>query len=371
MSWIARTYRTEVTVAAGATSGTATLPYSVNTASSFAAYGGFRVNDTTYTAAEDQCRVDLQNSTTIRVRTNTANASVARVVPVEVVECNSGVTSVQQVDIAFGTGDSSQTATINSVTTSRAAYLHLGQITAQPNNDWNYTCLRGTLTSSTVVTQNRTATGATATGAGVVIEWASALINNIQVVSATIAASTSLTDTAVTAVSDGQAMLFYGGWNMATFAANQYNRVAAAYRTSTTNVRSARGTSGSTSTAIVNSTLIEFVANTLKSRQSGQTQIATGTAQNTASLGTSVNTQRAFCMFQGWTEANGGTGNAAITFSTAKLTDASTVTLDRGASDGTVAPTVAWEVIEGTLKTGILINGGPILNGPTINRLVH
>jgi hypothetical protein len=271
-----------------------------------------------------------------------------------VVETNDNISSIQQFSIVTA-AVASGTATISSVNTARAWVVNSGSFSNIGNNDWNYNTHRLRLTSSTQVTATRDAdAGSTTTTNGFVIEAASGVTTSVQEVSATIAAAADTQDTAVTAVTDGLAILFWGGWEIDLFASSNYQRHPYTYRTSTTNVRWARGAVSAT-TATGTCTLVDFASGMITQRFAAQPTIGTGaTTQDTAM--TSVNRNKAIISWLGQTGNSSGIGNAAIFWATVGYADNATVRAERGASDATLTISTSFEVCEcNDLPAGSLV----------------
>lgn len=344
MTWINKVYYGTITIATNATSGTDTLSASVNTGKSFALFDNFNTADTTLVVAEDLPRIDLQDSVTVRARTNTANTANTRVVPYMLIEGNSLLSSTEQFSITMTSG-ASGTATVSAVSTSRSCVIHNGQTsTSTSDNSWNYCQARLRLTSTVQVTATRNS-GAVAqmTVNGVVAQWDSSIITSVQEISPTVAAGTTTQDTTVTAVTDGKAFLFWGGWEIALFANSDYRDPPYCHRTSTTNVRGTVGASRATN-AVFTVSLVDFNCAVTR-RQAGQVAIASGNSTVDTTLGASVNKEKSFISWLGQNGNASGSANGALFFASVALQDRNTVRQTRGTTS-TTAITTSWELGE-------------------------
>ena len=334
----------EITIAAGASSGTATIN-AVNTGRSICLFNGWRSADTSLVTTEDYIRVDLTDSTTVTAQTNSSNAATSRIARYTIVEFDpDAIKSVQQSTIAIGGSNTSATATITAVDTTRAFVVHLGQTHSTNNTNFNYNQGRLDLTNATTVTaQKDSGSNPTLTVGFAVLEFRAGIIKSIQQITAlTILAANTTQDATITAVDDTASLLVWGGFGAHLFANADPRYMPYVYRTSTTNVRAARTQSSFVET-LINCTVVEFYPRWVKSRQAAQTQIASGQSSANATI-TAINTDKAFLSWLSHTCSANVTGDEAV-YTTAKINSATQVTINRG---GTPANTVtnSWEVME-------------------------
>ena len=266
----------EVTIAAGATSGTATITAVGSLA--FIVYNG----ETTpiLNGNTSWCRVELTNSTTVTALRNTLDASDTVTARVCVVDPKSGlVSSVQQGTIALTATNATNTATISSVDTARSIVIWLGFLTSNTTaaNTSSYTAVD--LTDATTVTATRNATSNAVTVGYVVVQFASGIITSVQKRSVTMTTNATTTADTISAVTTANTVLFYNGVHSSVGAF-----VSSMYRlelTSTTNVNLTR-TGASTTTKTVKYTVCEFASGVLNSLQRNTTSISGATSADTA-----------------------------------------------------------------------------------------
>ena len=140
------------------TSYTATLGTSVNTNNTLCFYGGQTVN-VTINSAQGCQRGSLTNGTTFTININTANA-IAKNYNATVVEFVSGVlASNMQRGTTTISAATSNTSTISSVNTNKAALSFLEATTTSVTGGWNVIKTGVTLTNSTTVTSNLNSSG--------------------------------------------------------------------------------------------------------------------------------------------------------------------------------------------------------------------
>ena len=195
----------EITIAANATSGTATIT-SVVTANSFVVYNGFR----TAVATADpgyQPFLTLTNSTTVTATNANANSSGAIIVSFTVYEFDSSsIVSIQTGSITWTNSSSGGTATISSVTTANSFVSYRGQTYSTTGTAFGLEGGNGilALTNSTTVTATNPTTN---TGAIViyftVVQLASGILKSNQQITTTIAASATTQNTTISSVVTG------------------------------------------------------------------------------------------------------------------------------------------------------------------------
>ncbi len=126
------------------------------------------------TSADDLPKVTLEDSTTVRIQRNTGNHDLEYII--YVVETFDS-TNVQQVEVNFGSGETSRSETITSVDTSKSivfgtgAFMREGMTAYTTNDNTGYNWATFQMASPTSVTATRANSGATATVPFQVIEF--------------------------------------------------------------------------------------------------------------------------------------------------------------------------------------------------------
>lgn len=337
MQYIQSIQQSSVTIGSGNTTGTATIS-SVSTSNAVLIFDGLTTTSTAPNTG--MAYITLTDATTV---TATRNSSGANTVTVNftVLEFKSTYVNVsaQYGTIAMTAGTGSNTATITSVTTSRAPVFYLGMITSQTVSSvsaWGTIAL----TAATTVTSTRNGTGGTFTAAFCVIELTTTIVNNVQHRSVTLnTTSTSPTDT-ITSVTTSNTILLYGGVNAGTGAPNSImHHLTLTNSTTVTLPRSG----ASSSTRIIKYCVLEFVSGVMASRQESTTVLAS-VASNTTTI-TSVTTTKAIIVASNFLTDSTGTANYDAQQPSVTLTDATTVTANKNTA-GTISVTAAWQVVE-------------------------
>lgn len=327
-----------ITIASGSTSNTAAIS-SVTTNNAIIIFGGCEGDDGA-SAGRDYTYVTLTNSTTVTANRNSGTSATSTVKGTVVEFISSAINvAVQYGTITMGAAVGSNTATITSVDTTKAAIIYLGLLTSTNINGNTYSNIE--LTDSTTVTASRASTSSSVTVSFCVVEFTTAVIKSAQQRSVSLSTnSTSPTDT-ITSVTANNTMLFYGGVNSAVSAANS----AMHYLTltnGTTVTLPRQGTS--TSTRVIKYCVVEFQSGILNQAvQRGTTDLATPNSSNTSTI-TSVSTSKAFINFCNFDTSNSSTTDASITLPDVVLTNSTTVTANRNSTTGDVL--TAWEVAE-------------------------
>ena len=334
-----RIQRGEITIAAGASSGTATIA-SVNTNKSHVVFCGFRSAETSLATSEDYVRISLTDATTVTAQTNSANASNSRIAGYEVWEwVGEAITSINSGTITLGSV-LSNTATIPSVDTDYSFVFHLGHNHTVSNGNFNYNQARIEITDATTITATKSDTNFPSLVVGyVAVESNSDYVASVQQFAITIAESTTVTNQTITAVDDTTSMVIYQGMCVALFAVQDPTRLPYVFRTSTTNLRAQRAGSSAART-IANATVVEFVSGKVTARAAAQTTIASGAASANATIanaGTAILSPGGFS-----SSANVSTVDGPYT--TVKLNSTTQVTVTRGGTPAN-APITAWEVL--------------------------
>lgn len=343
--YIISVQQVQIAISGSDTQNTATIS-SVSTTRTLALFNGVVNTNTVGLTANDAYRVELTNATTVTAYRNTASGSAT--VYVTVVEFGSSlVDSVQQGTIALSTAQTSNTATISSVTTSRSAVYLQGQT----NTDALLYSMRRVayvrLTNSTTVTATRNQTGTTSSVVGfAVIQFASAVIQSVQeTVLTSITATSAETFTLSTVVAGANTLNLYGGVTSAN--ANWVNSWAGlglgTNPTTASGTLTRSGVSIASRTTVV--TTVEFVPGILNARHFGNSTLnAIGLAGTTSATRTitAVDTAKSFVNQIGQTpivNANPAQATGAI-----ELTNSTTITAVKNTSTNAAEP--GYEVLE-------------------------
>lgn len=334
-TYIASVQQVSITIAAGATSGTATIS-SVDTSRTFLVYQNFTNTNTGGVPNETLARIELTNATTVTAYRNTSDAVFTVTVNATVVEGTSSlVDSVEYgtVSISSSTG----TATISSVDTSRSAVFLLGNTTTASATTPNGRNAAVTLTNATTVTANIGVSSITGTAGFVVVQFNSSAIQSVQRFTTAYTSSSTTDDQTISSVTTGNTMLVWGG----TVNASDTNGI---YTLSLLNSTTARLTRQGTGTGSRSPyyTVVEFASGVINSRQAGTIQMQSVTS-NTATI-SAVDTSRTVCGWMGWSlgYVNGAEPSYWVRQT---LTDSTTVTATTNTSSGDNKP-VGYQCVE-------------------------
>lgn len=334
-----------ITIANGATSGTATITAAVGTA--FIIFQGSTFTQAGVSSTKSRVRVELTNSTTVTAYRNATDTSTCTVNAVVVDATSSLVTSVQTGTISLSAGVASNTATISSVNTSNTAIVNLGSTASPTTLGLNSSSAVLSLTNATTVTAKVNGAGGVPTIGYCVIEFQGAVLNQaVQGFTDTAAPSTTTRTHTITSVDVNNTMCFFAGmYSSGTSAATGYQD----------------GTLTNATTFTINTSanpfitlnygvfVVEFVPGVLaQNAQRGEISIAAGTS-GTATI-TSVNTANAIANYLGNTTS--GTNFNTIHGDVA-LTNATTVT---GAFNTSTTGKISWEAVEFTVGVAPFVN---------------
>lgn len=331
-----------VTIAAGQTSGTATIT-AVTAANSYCHWQGTKGAVSTFAATTCFASVTLTNATTVTATRSTSDASNALVVQVTVVEfiASTIIQSIQQGTIAIGNAATSNTATISAVTTNNAFVHFQGQTFGATTDETNFArCTANVvLTNSTTVTATRnTASATTLTVGFVVVEFKAGVLNSA---TQSITTTTSATLQTITATDPRYSILIYGGDALAVTTTNVASR-ASLDQANQEKALSSTNASVSTSAKYM---LVEFTAVQVNQIQRVFGLIAANATSGTSSISPSVTTNKALVNYLGhWSSASLTTMNQA--WETATLTNATTATYTRNTSHATISLTNQCQIID-------------------------
>lgn len=251
------------------------------------------------------------------------------------------IVSIQQASVSMTTGNTTGTATINSVTVANTALFYGGQ---SPGAGTDFTNEYGSvdLTNATTLTATRnTSATNTVTLYVTVVEWKSSAVNSIQSGTASTSSGTSGTAT-ITSVTTGNSIVLYNGQVcQVTGSSAQSTTIVHIQLTNATTVTVTRGAS-SGSAVIGHFMVLEFKSGILQSStQNGTIAIAAASTSNTATI-TSVTTANTLLLYNGQISSNGS--DAGNSWAYLVLTNATTVTATRVGTSGTQTP--AFSVLE-------------------------
>ncbi len=340
-----------ITISAGQTTGTATVT-SVDMTLSALRIMGVRGAHTGYNPATDTASVVKTNSTTITATRNTSDASNSLIVNCSLTTFSSAAIQSVQDGIVTIT-NTTNTATITSVTLNNAALYFGGSITTNTNTLYFSPDL--VLTDATTVTANVEAGAFTTKAYFTVVEFKTGILNSAVQRGTISFASGDTTKTAtITGVTTSQTMLLNNGALLGSTTGNSdfWPRVTL---TNGTTVTAARTTSGTTET--VSFEVVEFKAADVVSVNRGTITIASSGTSNTATIA-SVNTAYCSVEWQGNTSGASVAETVAKSCATITLTDATTLTAERSGSPA-ISLIVNYEAIE--FKSATATNGNMFL----------
>lgn len=283
MAFISSIQSFSITLTSG-TSGTATIS-SVNTSYAHVVFNGYTSDGTGRN--DSNTRVELTNSTTVTAYRDGTAANVT--VHGFVIEYDpSFVTSIQQGTISVGASDTSNTATISSVSTSNSLIFNLGSVNASSSGLGEYFYFGVELTNATTVTAERAigTFGADATVGYVVVEFASGVLDSVQHKSYTTTSSSASYSDTITSVVTGQTMLIYNGCFSAD--SNEQEILHRAELSSSTGVTFTRAATGATSRTF-KYVVAEFNSDFIDSVQRGVVEIPGASSSADATI-TAVDT---------------------------------------------------------------------------------
>lgn len=337
-----------ITIASGATTGTATVNSPVGTY--FLMFQGASTTATT-SNAQGFARISI-SGTTVTATRNTSSTNVC-VVNATLVDADSSlVASVQMGTITISAG-TSNTATISSVTTTNSAVHMLGFIQSLTSFHFDLNTPVLALTNSTTVTATliNGRSGTVVVGYLVVEFQGSALNQSTQPFATTWTNTLGSTVQVITSVNTNNAMIFYagGGSSNGDVGADEQQRVQL---TSAINATISAG--NATGDAMqVNFTVVEFVSGVLsQNAQRGTTTIAASTSSKTDTV-TSADTTASLLNLTGWTTTTTVTTSLANILPRITQTDATDITATVGGTVPASKNTIAgWELLTFTKMGG-------------------
>jgi len=344
MSLITKIQSVAITVAAGATTGTASIS-SVNTSLSAVFYNGSNYAANVANASEVMGGVVLTNATTVTGNRNTSDASNALTLYATVVTfASTAIKSIQAGSTAMTTSQASNTSTITGVTTANSGILYNGCITALTGTVQAQFMTAAVLTNATTVTVSRGSASGAMTVYWTVIEFNSGILHsNTQAGNVLVSSSTPATTT-ITSVTAANSMLFWGGQTSASTGSSAWCNATAMTLTNATTVTATMDNSPVSGTTAY-FTVIEFKSTDIKSVNRATTTIASGNSLTDTTISAVVlaNTLPNFL---------GSTTSATASFQTSWIFPKITLTSTTNARVSTNSVTsgntdlVGWEAIE-------------------------
>lgn len=231
-----------VTVAAGATSGTATIN-AVDPSRSVVFRLGSTINSTTTSPANSYVALDLTNATTVTGTRGSTSGDV--ITGYCVVEFAPGVVkSVQPLTVTSSSAGATDTGTLSPAVDTRNTFLVWGGVSMNNATETNY-FYKAELTNPTTVTLTRNGTSSTSRTARLTaVELSPGLIRSLQRGTTTIGSGNAGATTAINPVVPERTAVFWG--HMMPDTATDSNLYAAARLQDATTIDADRGASGST-----------------------------------------------------------------------------------------------------------------------------
>ncbi len=278
-----------ITITAGNLSNTATLT-AFNTSRSVQLHSGEVTNAASAALnSRVRTRLTITNGTTITATRTNSNDDVTVYGVLWELKAAACV-SAQTGNIALGSGVTSNTATVSSVSTSNAFLVWAGCDTTSTGNTMTRVLTSIELTNATTITATRNnGTSSTNNISYALLELTPGIIKSIQKIAATQATSGTTLDATISAVTTANTVVFWNGMTTALGTGDSESSAYYQQLQSTTNVRFTR-TGTSTTTRTLYATVVEFNTGYVKTKEAAapaftasDTQIDTGGATVVAS----------------------------------------------------------------------------------------
>jgi hypothetical protein len=331
-----------ITIAAGATSNTATIT-AVTAANAFVLWQGQKGSGSvSLVNSKFQTDITLTNSTTVTATRGVSDASNSVTIYGTVIEfVASAIQSIQQGTIAIGSAATTNTATISAVVTNNT-FVHYNGCTLNAAASEAMTTTRGrlNLTNTTTITATRnTSSTDTLTIRYVAVEFKAGILNSAIQTTATTAASTTMTVGAITTVNSRYSMFIYGGYSTNSGTSTISNAPAIKIVDDIT-----VGATTPTGTATTSGFILEFTSAQVKPTSRFRDVVVANTTSATRTI-PAVNTAKTAINLLGWF-ADSALDNEAQGWEGITLTNSTTVTTARTTLSATVALINSYEVIE-------------------------
>ncbi len=332
-----------ITIAANATSGTATIT-SVDTTRSVERILGWTYPANVANAAKVMPAIDLTNATTVTAQRDTADASNAMTVYVVVTQYTAAaIQSVQRGSTTISSATTA-TATISSVTTTNSAIQYNGCTTVQTGTVQAHFMCGAQLTNATTVTAIKGTTTSNAVVYWVVCEFKSGILNSSTQQSTVVPTSTTPLDKTITSVTTAQSMLWWGGQSSASTGSSAWCNAGCLKLKDSTHVTGTIDNTPSSGTTLY-FTVVEYKSADITSINRATTTIASGTNLTDTTI-TAVVTANSEPNFLGSTTSATASFNTSWIFPAVTLT--STTNVRVATNSNTVGNTdiVGWELTE-------------------------
>ncbi len=333
-----------VTIAAGQTVGSTTLPRGVNPLkTALLGYGGQRSAEATLNPAEDFARVTLSGNVVTATR-NTANASDSVILQVGFAEFKPWVVEKIIYDTVTSSANTQADKTITSVNTARAFPIYLGQSTDRTTYNYIRDAVVLQLQAATNIRINRGnfTAGDNITVGFCVVEFKPGIINLIQSALVSVAAGGTSSTASITAVDMNATLCVCTGFQQTVLGVDDKRHWPYIALTATDTLTATINTLHASSVPQIRVYVIEFKRKWVKSVTRGVTTIASGDPSATGVIAVK-DTPHTLISHLRMTTNTSSTSDAPWT--TAAIASKTAVTLARGSSPATTA-TTSWEAFE-------------------------
>lgn len=322
----------EITIASGANSATQALSPAVDRNHAYAYHNGTRLGGSaSFAANTDECAVELTDNNTVTVMSDTAHATLSRIVSVQVVEYWPWAASVQHNNVNLN-GIFSVSRSLNpAVDVNLSAFIHTGQTCSSTTQNQSRCAVRGVLAASGIsVDLSRNSGSTSARVYYSVIEFAPGVVKSRQQQSVIFSGTVQTVDSTISAVDLNNSIVFWGGQENNAF----QDDIVGCFLFDSTTLRFSGGRSVENDTRKGSATVIEFMPKhvTQAAQQCGDT-IASGAATQNKTI-TAVTDSRTLVHRSGWWTSNNSSNNS---YPTLFRTSTTNVRQQRG---GTPAVTV-------------------------------
>lgn len=337
--------RFEITIPAGATSGTTTLPRPFNTGKTLPVWNGYHCADTALNPATDFPDVALTDSRTLTATTNTANATFDRVVRVTLFEFNDFAI---RGNIQFGTVNFSANTTADATilpVSSLAAIQYLGQTT----NRTAYNLIRDSVELSFTSSTNVRGTRGNFTAADTiavrfaVVDFNPGVLASLQTALVNIPSGSTSGTATINSVVPANCMTLYGGFRQTVLGTDNKTFWPRGELTDATTLTAYQNTASAAGQSEENlrMTVLEFNPLYLYRRQGGNAVIASGAATQDDTISESLSAKTGLSYLWQTTNTN---SNSNAPFSSVKLNSSTQARAERGSNPATTV-TTAWEAV--------------------------
>ncbi len=340
---LASLQQVSITIAAGATSNTATIT-AVASGKAYCHWQGVTGQVATYNGSTCEVDITLTNTTTVTATRNTSDASNSVTVNCTVVEfVSSAIQNIQQGTITM-TAAASNTATITAVVAANTIVHYNGATTTDTSASFSIIKNKLVLTNTTTITATRTTGTNNLTARFVAIEFAAGVLNQA-VQSITAASNTTALSAALTLFDSRYTLAFHGGWSYNSANSDTGGAPSLENGGNTNYVLRSGYASGFTYNPSWQ--IAEFTSTQINRITRCRTKIAATTTSGTTTISSTntVNTAKTLVNFLGYNSVS-----ALSTFRDSSmkvvLTDANTITATKNTSSATVDGYTSFEIVE-------------------------